>query len=492
MEFAGISKRFGASWALADVSLALAPGEIVGLIGHNGAGKSTLVNVATGALRPPRGELRVDGRPVSVTGAPRALQAAGVKVIHQEPALAATLSVADNIALGGPIARQSRSDRRRRAQEALASIDPTIDVDLPVAALSFGQRQLVDLARATATPVSALFLDEPTAALGAQETERLHQLVREFTDRGGTAVYVSHRLRDVLELCTRVVVLREGRLIDDRPAAECTSRQLTRALAPDIADGDDAWRPPLATRTDVGEPRLRLGWRGHDVTSDAGEVVGLFGMAGGPQFRLLEALIGLAGGIQATLDGESFVPSGPGDAIRRRVHVVAGDREREGLISDLSAIDNMMLPWMRRDGGHRGLSSRAMTAAFESAVAEFGIRGPSGDHPIAAFSGGNRQKVMLARWLHGPTPKVLALANPFQGVDVGARADIARVLVSAARAGATVLVASSESDEIALLCDRAYVCDADRAEWPVLARSPGWSEHLLHALLDQPAEAPSR
>lgn len=468
---------FGGTVALADEGLEVHPGEIVGLLGHNGAGKSTLVNVATGALQPDAGTMRIDGRPVALSGTPSLMEREGIKVIHQDPALVGNLSVADNIALGRQGERRNRSTRRREARETLAAIGCDVDPDRPVETLDLGARQLVDLARALSGDVKVLFLDEPTGALGQHEADRLHELLRDLAADGKAIVYVSHRLRDIVEVCTRIVVLREGRTVMDRPAEGLSVDLLAEALSPGV---DVAHRPAAARSS---QRALEVSWGGEHLTFAKGEIVGMYGMAGGPQYELLSALFGLGGPVETTLDGRRFCPRSPRDAISRHVFLVTADRERDALIPEMSALDNLVLPWVKRLSRRGAISRRRTASLYEGARTALSIAGAAPSAPISAFSGGNRQKHVLGRWLFGDPPVVLLLCQPTQGVDVGARVDIARALRQVADEGVTVLVASSETDEIGLLCDRAVICQG--AGWTLAEREPHWEERLLAQLLER-------
>jgi ABC-type sugar transport system ATPase subunit len=476
----GIDVSFGGTHALSNAAFHVRPGEIVGLLGHNGAGKSTLVKVATGALRPDRGTMTVLDQPVVMRGEPRQMEPLGVKVIHQDPALTPNLSVYDNITLGRPEERASRGDRRRFAREALALLGAQLEVDRPVSTLSFGQRQIVDLARALSTNLQVLFLDEPTGALGKRETENLHALLRKLAADGRGIVYVSHRLRDILEVCTRIVALQGGRVMFNRPANAFTLGELSEALSPGVMR-----RNVLRTAPTTTSGGLDVELHGQTHSFAHGEVVGLFGMAAGPQFRFLEQLYGIAGSVTARLDGVSFTPRSPRGAIRRGVYYVSADRERDGLLPEMSALDNLVLPWLELHTRLLLLSHVRAARVFREAQKTLNVRGGHMDASAGALSGGNRQKLVVGRWLLGRQPSVLLLSQPTQGVDVGARTDIAIALRRLAEQQVIVLVASSEADEIALLCDRAIICDTQT--WFASPRSERWEERLLEGLVTRNA-----
>ncbi|MBT8162673.1 sugar ABC transporter ATP-binding protein [Arthrobacter sp. GN70] len=474
VHFQDMTVDFGATRAVDNFSLAMLPGEIVGLLGHNGAGKSTVLNVATGAVAPTGGSFAVDGVEVPRGSSPRAFAELGVTVVHQEPALAKNLSVFDNLELGRS-RKGGRDARRHTARAVLSKVGAGIDLDRPVSTLSLGQRQLVDLARGVMEgEIKVLLLDEPTAALGAQETAALHGLIREFAAAGTAVIYVSHRLPDILDVCTRIVVMSGGRQIIDRPAAGITARDLAQALAPGISK-------PELTDTSKDKTAIELPFGSSRIQARTGEVVGLFGMASGEQFSLLEDLYGVGRPMTGVLlDGEAYQPAKPLDALRRGIHYVPADRERDGLLPTVSAKMNVLLPWLSHMGAGWWVGG-AGKGMYSGSRNELNVHGPTGEEPIAEFSGGNRQKHLLARWMFPKRPRLLLLAQPTQGVDFGAKVDIVRALRRLAAEGTTALVASAESDEIASMCDRSYVIYKDRLR--ELRGQKVSDENLLESLL---------
>ncbi|UOR00699.1 sugar ABC transporter ATP-binding protein [Leucobacter allii] len=475
LRFDGVTVDFGATRALDDIAFAVEPGEIVGLLGHNGAGKSTLFNVTTGVIGASSGGFAVDGERVEGRLTPREAALRGITVIHQEPALAPNMTVLENLFLAR--AAPSAAERQRRAREALAEVGADLPLDMPVEALGLGERQLVDIARGMLSgTMKVLLLDEPTAALGKAETDALHALIRRFAAQGVSVLYVSHRLPDIMEVCSRIVVLRGGALVVDGPASDFTPALLAEALVPDLRSLD-------FTRVEPGAEVVAYALSGGEITARAGEVVGLFGMAGGEQFGIAAQLAGAAADPRPyRLCGSEVRFASPGRAIRRGVFFVPPDRDTEGLIASETALDNVMLPWYSA-GPSRGwwVSTRSGADTYARARAGLDIRGPSADAEVSQFSGGNRQKHLLARWLYPAEPTLLVLAQPTQGVDVGAKLDIVEATRAAAANGAAVIVASSESDEIASMCDRAYTVLGDRLV-PV-PRSESFNAQLLSSLL---------
>lgn len=463
-----VTVAFGATVALDGLTLDVRAGEVLGLLGHNGAGKSTLLNVVSGAVRLASGSVSIDGVAVPSHPGPRRMAELGVTIVRQEPALAGNLTVLDN----ARVVFGRRRGLRAEVETALGRVGATgVSVDTPVEDLSLGERQLVDIARGLlAGDTRVLMLDEPTAGLGNDDARRLHGLIREFARSGVSVIYVSHRLPDILDVCDRVVALRDGRLTLDAESASLALQDLSTALAPEkrAASARSGVRP--------GEVRMRFADAAHEASARAGEVVGLFGVAAGPQFALAAACAHPVPGVELSLGDRPFRPRTVRHAIEAGVHYVPGDRDAEGLISGLSALDNYCLPWRGR------LSRRALLDDYARTERDFGITGPGPDAPISSFSGGNRQKHLLGMWIHPVTPGVLVLVQPTQGVDVGAKADIVDVVRGVAATGTAVIVASAEADEVAQLCDRAYVVSAHgQSELVGAALSEAG---LLQALLD--------
>ena len=372
------------------------------------------------------------------------------------------------------------------ARRALSLLGAEFDVDRLVSTLEFGERQLVDLARALSTDLKVLFLDEPTGALGQHEADRLHDLLRRLASEDKGIVYVSHRLRDILSVCTRLVVLRGGRVVLDDKAENFNIADVSEALAPGKSKESV---PATKSKSAQTEPIFRANFEGNEIDATKGEILGLFGMAAGPQFNFFDQIYGI--GEQAltiALDGKSMTFKGPGAAIAHGVYYVGANRERDGLLTEMSALDNLILPWIHHYTRFRAYSPSLAENVYRRAEKILNLRGGHPHSPVTALSGGNRQKIVLGRWMFGDDPRLLLLAQPTQGVDVGARADIAAALREMANNGVTVMVASSESDEVEFLCDRALTLYGTGS----IETKPGpnWSERLLKSLIEsaEPAQ----
>jgi ABC-type sugar transport system ATPase subunit len=475
IRFEKVSVNYGPIAAIQNISFTAQPGEIIGLLGHNGAGKSTLVNVACGVVAPKSGSIMINDVLVSDSPSPRQMQRLGIHVVHQEPAVCLNLSVADNLLLGHSKFGH-RHDEIAKAASALSQVGLPLDLSMPTRALGLGGRQLLSIARGLLEDKpQVLFLDEPAASLGQADAERLHQLVYDLSQAGVTIFYVSHRLRDVAEVCDRFLILRDGELVDDQPMDGFTPRSLAQTLTgvQEIAAS--------TSQTSKNGRVLLSSPRGIEVRE--GEIVGLFGMAGAEQFEILAQLFGMQPCKGFSWLGQDYQPKSPRQAIERGVHMVQADREQDSLLSNMNASDNVLIPWWGnlfglRTSGPRNKNARSLYAKSRLL---FGIKGPSSDAPIGSFSGGNRQKHVLSRWIVPKNPQLLLLAQPTQGIDESSKNEIAAALREIANTGVPILVASAESDEISRICDRAYVL----VDGHCFAESSGdnFDERLLSRLL---------
>jgi ABC-type sugar transport system ATPase subunit len=467
LEMRGLAKRFGAQVALQDVSLAIAAGEVHALAGENGAGKSTLMAILSGALAPDEGQVLWEGQPILLPDV-RSAQALGISIVHQEPQLVASLSVAENIGLGrlphraGPVRLVDAGAMRAAARTALDVLGVSVPVEAAVGAIGVAQRQLVAIARALHFGARLIILDEPTSSLSLGEIEALMASLRGLRARGTTLVYISHRLEELRGIADRVTVLRDGRVVTTAPMAETSTDALITAMSGrELAADLQAGPPPPGT-----EPRLRVrdlarAGRLHAVSLEvsAGEIVGLAGLMGSGRSRTLRTIFGAdrrdAGTVEVVAaDGWRGVDDVAG-AIAAGVGLVPEDRRTLGLVFTATVCDNVGLR-TPPDGRRWGfLRYRVLRAVAEAALATLRIKARGIDDPVRTLSGGNQQKVVLGRWLRDT--RVLLLDEPTRGVDVSAKAEIHRHLRALAASGVALLVASSELPELLALCDRIMV-----------------------------------
>ena len=477
----GVSKHFGGVRALTDVGFAVAPGAVHALLGENGAGKSTLVKIVTGVQPPDSGQILLDGQPARFA-TPVAARAAGVVAVYQDPKLFPHLDVAENVFVGMyPQTRLGLVARRRmyaRAQSLLDTLDAHLDARQPVLGLSIGEAQYIEFARAMAAgEPRLLFLDEPTAALTPAETERLFRLVTRMKDRGAAIVFISHRLEDLRGFVDTVTVLRDGRHVLTRPAATLSESEIVSSMVGRAVDQLYATPPssPVAR-----EERLRVeGLTAPGVFNDVsfsvagGEILGVAGLVGAGRSEIAQAIMGLlrepTSGV-VTVAGVKVPRPSPRRMQELGVVYLPEDRDGVGLVVSQSIETNLTIAALKQISRFGLIRRRPERRLAERLMGELSIKAGGVGDAVATLSGGNRQKVVLGKWL-ATTPRVLILDEPTHGVDVGAKAQVHRMIAELAAAGLAVVVISSDlpevlgvSHRILVVREGRIVASVDRAE----------------------------
>ena len=461
----GVAKHFGATVALRDVSLSIEPGTVHGIVGENGAGKSTLVRILTGATRPTSGSVAIDGRPIQLRD-PRAGLTAGACLISQELSLLSARSVGDNVFLGNPTVGRvfvRGSARRRRFSELIESSGFDIPFDIRVRDLSLAQRQQVEVLRAIARRPRLVVFDEPTAILAEAETERMLALIRALATEGAAVILISHFLEEVLATCDAVTVLRDGQLIRSNPSSAETMRSLIEAMVGSSVGESGISRAAVAADAPVVLSARRLtrgrAVRGVDLDVRAGEIVGLAGLVGSGRTEVLRLLFGAdrADGGTVTMF-EKRLPGrrSPRSALRSGLAMIPEDRKDQGLVMRRPILENLSLATLSGVSVMGVLRMRAERRIASKLVERCDIRLGSLSDPTWSLSGGNQQKVLLAKWF-AAAPRVLLVDEPTRGVDIAAKALIHRLLVGYADSGGAVLLVSSEIEELLVVSQRIYV-----------------------------------
>ena len=480
-----VSKSFGGVRALDGVTFTLETGEIHAVAGENGAGKSTLIKILGGALEPDSGTVEINGNAVG-TFTPSAARRAGVAVISQQPALFHELTVAENIGLameqGSPWQRVDWGQRTRQARHLLQRVGADIRPDALVRDLSMPQQQLVEIAKALGVSAKVLILDEPTASLTGREVERLLALLRGLRAAGTGIIYVSHRLEEMFALADRVTVLRDGRLIATQPMASLDRQALIALMAGRETNNEYPQQDQVTDRCVLSTSDLACkatGISGVNLTVNAGEILGIAGLVGSGRTELAQILFGLtpADGGEVRLNGEAVRIDSPRTAVRLGIAYTPEDRKRQGAILAMSVAANTSLAslgevsaggWML--GGKEADLARDLNQRLDT-------KAPSVYTITGDLSGGNQQKVVLARWL-ATKPSLILLDEPTQGVDVGAKAEIHRLIAQLARDGAAVILISSELPEVLGLSHRVAVMRNGRIAG-ILTREQAQPEAVL-------------
>ncbi|MCU0832509.1 MAG: sugar ABC transporter ATP-binding protein [Rhizobiaceae bacterium] len=464
LALSGVTKRFPGVTALADVSLALMPGDVHAIMGENGAGKSTLMKIAAGIHRPDGGALTMEGAPVRFAN-PAQASLAGVRTVFQELTVLPNLTVAENLLIGREPVKAGGLwlDKRSLLDEARTILDRLripIDVAARAGGLSAGQRQMIEIARACATLPKVLILDEPTSSLGRQEEEVLFALVRRLRDEGVAIAYITHRMSEVFMLSDTISVLRDGRHIVTGPADGFTRASLISAMVGRAVDERATGMPKAGAPLLLSARNLSRGRavRGVSLDLHAGEVLGVAGLMGAGRTELARLIAGIDKADAGTmvLAGLPFAPADVADAMQAGVVYLSEDRKVLGLVLALSVGDNITLPSLRRLAPNGILPKARLDGLAAQWMARLGVKANSVATGVSTLSGGNQQKVAIAKWL-ATDPKVILLDEPTRGVDVGAKAEIYALIRQLAADGAAVMVISSELPEVLQVSDRIAV-----------------------------------
>jgi ABC-type sugar transport system ATPase subunit len=480
----GISKSFPGVRALANLDLDLFPGEVLAIVGENGAGKSTLIKILGGAHPPDAGTIQIANQPVAISS-PIAARRFGVTVIYQEFNLVPELSARDNIFLGGEhslFSRLRRYQERRRAEELLKRLGFAFDPDLSISRLSVAQQQAVEIARALSLDARILIMDEPTAALTPPEVQALLNIVRELRRRGLGIIYVSHRLDEVFAIADRVLVLRDGKMVSCGPAAQDSRKSLIEKMVGRTLEQEFPRR-----QVSLGEARLVVknlcgGEKVRDVSLEIrrGEILALTGLVGAGRTETARLIFGAdpRDGGTISLDGTLLTIRDPRDAIRAGICLVTEDRKNQGLILEQSILENFTLPNLPAFSRFGFLGFRQLHQAFSAQVQRLGIKVHDSGQPAKQLSGGNQQKVVLAKWLQA-NAEVILFDEPTRGIDVGAKHEIYLLMNDLAAQGKAILMISSELEEVLGMADRIVVMHEGRITGTITDIAGATQENIL-------------
>jgi len=465
----GVTKRFPGVLANDRVDFDVRTGEVHALLGENGAGKSTLMKVLYGMYAPDEGELALNGQPVSIDSPTDAIDL-GIGMIHQHFMLVETLTVAENVALGLPSSRGPLTDLERVSKRILELGEIyglEVDPNAYVWQLAVGQKQRVEIIKALYRGAALLILDEPTAVLTPQEVDEFFVTLRQMVEDGHAIIFISHKLHEVLDISNRVTVLRDGRSVDSCETAGCTKEDLARMMV-----GREVIMKPDRATLDQGEVRLALknlhaesdretpALRGVDLDVHSGEIVGLAGVSGNGQRELAEVITGLRTATegQVIVEGQKMTNRLPGVITERQLAYIPEERMRDGMIQEFTIAENMILRDHDQEPFARNgfLSLRTVTEYADKLIQNFQVKTPSRDTPAKSLSGGNIQKVVLAREL-SREPRILIAAQPTRGVDIGATEYVHAQLLGQRQEGTAILLISEDLDEIMALSDRIAV-----------------------------------
>lgn len=470
LEMRSVSKTFPGVRALRDVDLQVRLGEVHALAGENGAGKSTLMKIMTGVYRAdPGGSMLIDGEPVEITGAVHA-RSLGISIIYQELSMVENLTVAENIFLAREPLRPSgfldKARMNREAREVLATLHMDIDPATPVAQLSIGQKQMIEIAKAISYRSKIIIMDEPTASLSHHEAVTLMDLIRNLRAQGIGIVYITHRLDEIFEIADRVTILRDGSTVDSLPIAAVTRDILVRKMV------DRELSQLYGQHTCHAAPEVLLEVKGltlqHPRRHQArvrdvnfrlhkGEVLGLFGLIGAGRTEIMEMIFGMRPSIGSiAVEGRTVTIHQPSDAIAHGIGFVTEDRKEQGLVIGMTVRENFSLTHLEDYSPQFFVNRGRERARCREFIRSLGIKTPSTEQRVINLSGGNQQKIVIAKWV-ARSPKILIVDEPTRGIDIGAKAEVHALLARLARDGMGIIVISSDLPEVLAVSDRVIV-----------------------------------
>lgn len=493
LELSGIVKTFPGVRALDEAGLRVYPGQVMALLGENGAGKSTLMKVLTGIYQADAGSISYRGQPVHFKG-PRDSQDQGISIIHQELNLLPELSIAANIFLGRePRTRFGNIDHaqlRERASALLVRLGVKHGPDTRLGDLSIGEQQMVEIAKALSFDASVIIMDEPTDALTDTETEQLFAVIRELREQGCGIVYISHRLKEIFQICDRVTVLRDGKWIGEKAVSELDEDKIIEMM---VGRRLEEQYPRL--KRELGPVSLQVkalagpGVRGVDFTLHQGEILGFSGLMGSGRTELMKLIYGanLVTTGEIAVDGQTLQPRSPADGLAAGIAYISEDRKGDGLVLELSVRENMSLCALSEFNKRGKIDGKAERQAVSDYVRLFNIKTPSQDQLIKLLSGGNQQKVAIAKGLL-TRPKVLILDEPTRGVDVGAKKEIYQLINQFKKEGMSIILVSSEMPEVLGMSDRILVMHEGRISAEFMAQDAN-QEKLMAAAVGKQWQA---
>lgn len=490
VDLVNISKRFGAIQALQGAKLALYPGEVHALLGENGAGKSTLVKILGGIHRPDSGVVSLHGQPIDLHS-PAQAQHLGIAVIHQEPTLFPDLNVAENVFMGrhprDRFGRVAWGQMYREVEHLFASLDVPLSVYTPVQGLSVADQQLVEIAKALSLNARVLVMDEPTAALSLHEVEKLFVIIRQLREQGVAILFVSHRLEEVFEIADRVTIMRDGAHVITASTDTLTSETIIRYMV-----GRELTALFPKGEAEIGEVMLsvqHLTRTGafEDVSFQLrrGEILGFSGLVGAGRTEVARVIFGIdkADAGQVFIGGQPVRISSPQAAMRHGLAYVPEDRRQQGLVMDFSIAANMTLPILQQFSPFGIVNWQRERSVAADYSQQLRVRSAGIEQLVKALSGGNQQKVVLAKWLI-TEPKILLLDEPTRGVDIGAKAEVHRIISELASKGLAIILISSELPEVLAMSDRILVMHEGRVTG-LFGRSEATQENVMFAATGQ-------